>query len=128
MELVEQLLSGQLLPVLLVLADDDDLPLIDQQPVLVLPVPDRLHVLVYVSVPEAVVPLETSHEDLIRSRLTSPVTEVGNSGVLNADLIEEGKIGPSPSASPLTLGSLSLISGINISRVRLRKIFFSHFE
>ena len=89
---MEQLLSGQLLPVLLVLADDDDLPLIDQQPVLVLPVPDRLHVLVYVSVPEAVVPLETSHEDLIGSWLTSPVTEVGHSRVLNADLIEEGKI------------------------------------
>ena len=74
-QLLKQLLSRQLLAILLVLADDGDLLLVDDHGVLVLAVPDRLHVLVDVDVTEAIVSLETRDQDLIWSRLTCPETE-----------------------------------------------------
>ena len=74
-QLLQQLLSRQLLAVLLVLANDGDLLLVDDHGVLVLAVPDRLHVLVDVDVSEAIVSLETRDQDLIWCRLTCPETE-----------------------------------------------------
>ena len=93
-QLLQQLLGRQLLPVLLVLADDGDLPLVDEQPILILSVPDSLHVLVDVGVSQAVVPLEAGHQDLVGSRLTGSVAEVSHPMVLHQDLIKEGEIRP----------------------------------
>ena len=74
-QLLQQLLGRQLLAILLVLADDGDLLLVDDHCVLVLAVPDCLHVLVDVDISEAIVSLETRDQDLIWSRLTCPETE-----------------------------------------------------
>ena len=74
-QLLQQLLSRQLLAILLVLADDGDLLLVDDHGVLVLAVPDRLHVLVDVDVTEATISLETRDQDLIWSGLACPETE-----------------------------------------------------
>ena len=93
MQLLQQLLRRQLLPVLLVLADDGDLPLVDHHRVLVLPVPDGAHLLVDVRVAEAVVALQAGDEDLVGRGLAGPVAEVRHAPVLHQDPVKEGEIG-----------------------------------
>ena len=91
-QLLEQLLSSQLLPVLFVFADDRHFLLVDYHGILIFTISNRFHFLMNVRIPETIVPLETCDQDLVWSRLTCAVTEVGNPGILDKDSVKKCKV------------------------------------